>query len=173
MKNKEKTKQIEFKAYVLLIIFSTLQVVCTIPPRPATSWNRYQQIQFSEVLSQFQGYLDFTEENTIRIFSPANAFQSVFRMTINYSELSEEEIMVLIGKYHNEMTEQLVRQTYKHKAQLKANNQDGWFCFQESIFSALATLEPGISISVLYQFAGSTNSNSNPRLVFAALGWSE
>lgn len=173
MKNKAKTKQIEFRPYILLVIFVTSQISCTIPPRPVTTWDRYQKIQFSEVLSQFQGYLAFSEDNTLRVFTPVNAYQSVLWTTGNNSELSEAEVMVLMDKYHSEMTEQQVRQTYKHKVQLKSNSEDGWFCIQESIYSDLVALEPGTQISVLYQFAGSTNSNSNPRLIFAAMGWVE
>jgi hypothetical protein len=170
MKHDHKTP---FRAGLILMLFGIMQTLCTPPPRNSSPWDRYRQVTFQSILAEFKGYREFTQENTLRIYTPLNAFRGEFTVTGGNTEVTEEEKQVLMGKYKNEMDEQQIRRVYQHKALLKSAGDSAWFCFQEQIYPDLLALKPGASISVLYQFAGSTNAKNDPRFIFAVMGWAE
>jgi hypothetical protein len=157
------------KAISVLLI---LIIICCSPPLKKDSWNRYEPVTFHELTNKFAGYIDMGNPNTMRIYTPQNAFRGKFKYIGITDTVSESEIMVIHGHFTN-TEESRIKNIYIHKSLLEVDGIKGWFCFQESIYPDLKNLSQNKDIEVFYQFVGATNVNSDSHFIFIVTAWNE
>jgi hypothetical protein len=154
-----------------------LFLFCTLPPSSNQSETRYKITKFKEVTNIFKTYVDTNSiENRNKrlntIYMPDNSFSGTFTFLGIVDTVSDAEIDVINAHYQNQKKE-YYKKLFRYKALLESDGIKAWFCFQEDYLYDLRLLKHNSFFTVLYQFVGSTNVDSERHFVFVVTSWVE